>query len=183
MRRWLGLALLLACKKETPATAVAPAPSASTDRTTFDLETPAFLPSAAIPVEFTCDGADKSPELEWIKRPAPPLTKSFTLIVDDPDAPSGTFAHWVHFDIEPPTNTLPAGAKGVGIEGKNDFGKLGWGGPCPPKGPAHRYFFRLVALDVASLHLKEGATRAEVDAAMKGHVLAKAETMGTYQRK
>lgn len=171
-----------ACKKDPPPS---PTPASSATTTTdagprLVLEAP-FEPSQPIPVVHTCDGKDESPEISWTGTPT--AAKTFALIVEDPDAPVGTWVHWVVWDIEVPTNTLPPGTKGVGVEGKNDFGKLGWGGPCPPKGPAHRYFFRLYALDVDKLPLPEGATRAELEAAMKGHVVARGETMGTYARK
>ncbi len=181
MRGWLVAALgccgcLGGCKKEAPP----PPPPPVVDAGPRLALEPPFPPSGPIPALHTCDGDDKSPELSWTG--APTGTRTFALIVEDPDAPVGIWVHWLLWDVEVPTNVLPLAAKGVGVEGKNDFGKLGWGGPCPPKGPAHRYFFRLYALDVDKLPLKEGATRVELEAAMKGHVLAKGETMGTYTR-
>jgi Raf kinase inhibitor-like YbhB/YbcL family protein len=149
------------------------------------LETSAFPPGGDIPVRFTCDGSDDSPALEWTEPPAG--TQSFTLVADDPDAPRGTWVHWVLYDLPararelpeavPPDKELVSGAR----QGRNDFRKIGYGGPCPPPGPAHRYYFRLFALDRA-LGLKSGATRNEIDRAMEGHILARAELMGRYRR-
>lgn len=149
------------------------------------LESRAFRQDGAIPTEFTCDGRDLSPALEWRNPPAG--TRSFTLIVDDPDAPHGTWVHWLLYDL-PPTAShldegvsalreLPSGAR----QGMNDFRRIGYGGPCPPRGSEHRYYFRLFALD-AMLGLRPGAKRPEIEAAMAGHVLARAELMGHYGR-
>ncbi len=150
----------------------------------FHLSIGAFAEGTAIPILQTCEGADVSPGLEWGE--APRETKSFALIVDDPDAPAGTWNHWLLWDIPGSVHALPQGFKPgqLGQSGTNDFGKLGYGGPCPPKGHGpHRYFFKLYALDVATLELKPGARRAEIDAALRGHVLAQAEYMGRYERK
>ena len=144
------------------------------------LSSDAFKNGGDIPSRFTCDGAGTAPALSWSG--APEGTKSFVLIVDDPDAPSGTFVHWVVVDLPASTTslaeggTLPAGAR----TGKNDFGKVGYGGPCPPSG-THRYFFKLYALDTA-LGLNPGATKADLLAAMQGHVLAEGQLMGRYGR-
>jgi Raf kinase inhibitor-like YbhB/YbcL family protein len=121
----------------------------------------------------------------WTDSPAG--TQSLVLIVDDPDAPAGTWVHWVLYDLPPNAHRLdealpPAGdVEGGGRQGTNDFGKSGYGGPCPPPGKPHRYFFKLYALD-SRLNLKAGATKLDVEQAMKGHVLAKAEVMGRYRR-
>jgi len=133
-----------------------------------------------IPAKYCCDGADVSPPLSI--EGAPKETKSLALIVDDPDAPVGTWVHWVVWNIgvgtrEIPENAVPQGA----VEGMNDFRKRKYGGPCPPSG-THRYFFKLYALD-APLPLKPGAAKAQVEEAMKGHVLAQAELIGLYRRK
>lgn len=137
-----------------------------------------------IPSKYTCDGANESPTLEWSG--VPENARSLALIVEDPDAPRGTFVHWLLYGMSPQENGL---ADGVGIDGpeaggarqgQNGFGKTAYGGPCPPSG-AHRYFFRLYALD-ADVKLPAGATRAQLEAAMHGHVLAEAELMGRYQR-
>lgn len=152
----------------------------------FSLESPAFDAGGNIPVRLTCDGEDVSPVLRWDGAPAG--TRSYSLVTEDPDAPGGTFTHWVLYDLPensrelpanlPQENQLPNGAR----QGRNSFGKIGYGGPCPPPGPAHRYFFRLYALD-AKLALAPGATGEALDRAMQGHVLAQAELMGRYKRR
>lgn len=140
-----------------------------------------------IPKKFSCDGEDLSPEIRWDG--APDGTKSFALIVDDPDAPVGTFTHWVIYDMPATRKTLERGigndpALSGGIkQGKNDFGRTGYGGPCPPKGHGrHRYYFTLRALDVETLGLAAGAKKGDVERTMKGHVLGEARMMGVYQR-
>lgn len=148
-----------------------------------------FAAGAAIPREHTCDGPNVSPPLEWASVPAG--TKSLTLIVDDPDAPSGTFTHWILFNLPGDTTRLPrdlavathvADADPVPAEGTNDFSDVGYGGPCPPPGDGpHRYIFRLYALDTV-LGLDSGATKPQVLDAMDGHVIGKADHMGTYER-
>jgi len=151
----------------------------------FSITSTAFPNGGNIPRKFTCDGADASPELSWT---APPSgTQSFALIADDPDAPVGNWTHWVLYDLPagtaslpedvPKSEELPNGAR----QGRNDFRRIGYGGPCPPPGKPHRYFFRLYALN-SKLNLKPGATKADVEKAMEGHVLAKAELMGKYRR-
>ena len=149
------------------------------------LTSTAFKGGAEIPQRHTCEGADRSPALQWTG--APPGTKSFALIADDPDAPVGTWVHWVVYDLPgdatelaeglPTSDTLPGG----GTQGRNDFRKIGYGGPCPPPGKPHRYFFKLYALD-APTKLKPRATKTDVLKAIEGHVLAQAELMGTYRR-
>lgn len=142
----------------------------------------AFKQGATIPVRYTCDGENRAPELSWSG--APPNTRSFALIVDDPDAPGGTFTHWVLFDLPASIAGLPEGAPGIGIAGANDFGNAGYGGPCPPRGGgAHRYMFTLYALDVPSLQLQQGAGRRQVEAAMQGHIVAQGQLMGRYERR
>lgn len=146
----------------------------------------AFADGHAIPAKYTCDGADVSPALTWSNAPA--NTKSFALITDDPDAPAGTWVHWVVYDLPAGTSSLPENvAKSQYIpdnakQGLNDFHRLGYGGPCPPPGKAHRYFFKLYALD-NMVELKPGSTKADLLKAMEGHVLAEGQLMGTYQRK
>jgi Raf kinase inhibitor-like YbhB/YbcL family protein len=146
---------------------------------------PAFSPGTTIPQFHTCDGQDFSPELAWHGVPAG--TRSLALICDDPDAPGGDWVHWVVFNIPPVVERLAGGIDGRaeitpgGRQGRNDFGRLGYGGPCPPPGKPHRYFFRIYALDTA-LDLPPGTTRDELRAAMKGHVLAEGGLMGTYGR-
>jgi Raf kinase inhibitor-like YbhB/YbcL family protein len=152
------------------------------------LRSAAFPGGAAIPARYTCDGSDHSPPLTWSG--APPTTRSFALVCDDPDAPGKTWVHWVLYNLPadltqlpedvPRTDTLddPEGA----LQGMTDFRRVGYGGPCPPPGGPHRYVFRLYALD-APLGLAAGATRAQVDQAMRGHVVAEAQLMGTYERR
>ena len=146
----------------------------------FTLTSPDFGTDEPIPRKLTCDGANHSPKLDWIH--APEGTRSFALIVDDPDAPKGTFTHWVLFDIPADINHIPAG-ESIGISGRNDFQHEGYGGPCPPPNHGeHRYFFKLFALDVESLDLKLGARRSEVEQAMEGHILGQTQLMGRYER-
>jgi Raf kinase inhibitor-like YbhB/YbcL family protein len=144
----------------------------------------AFKEGEMIPKKYTCDDINISPPLEWSL--APEGTKTFALICDDPDAPMGTWVHWVIFNLPAKTNqlsenipskeVLPDGAK----QGKNDFGRVGYGGPCPPAG-IHRYYFKIYALD-DELDLKAGVTKAELLKAMDGHILAEAQLMGRYKR-
>jgi Raf kinase inhibitor-like YbhB/YbcL family protein len=152
----------------------------------FTITSTAFRDGAAIPAKYTCDGVDVSPPLAWSGAPAG--TRSFALIVDDPDAPAGTWVHWVLYNLPADVSELPENiAKvesldlGGARQGRNDFRRPGYGGSCPPPGPAHRYFFKLYALD-ARLELKGGAQKKEVEAAMEGHVLGSAQLMGTYAR-
>jgi hypothetical protein len=134
-----------------------------------------------IPAVYTCDGAHQSPELSWDD--PPPGTKSLALIVDDPDAPSGTFHHWGAYDIPATTRSIPRG-EAVGTQATNDGGKSGYMGPCPPEGHGpHHYHFKLYALDVGKLGLREGAKIPDVEAAAKQHQIAKAELVATYERK
>jgi hypothetical protein len=139
----------------------------------------AFQEGANIPSKFTCDAGDTNPPLQIAGVPAG--AKSLALVVDDPDAPSGLFTHWMVWNISPQTNTVREGAAPTEVHGTNDFGKSGYGGPCPPSG-MHRYYFRIFALD-RQLELPSGAKRSQLDAAMQGHVVAKGELMGRYSRK
>ena len=151
----------------------------------FELRSSAFRQNQAIPKKYTCDSSDVSVPLNW-NDPAHEA-KSFALIADDPDAPRGTWVHWVLYDLPaatrelvegiPAKETLDDGAK----QGKNDFGKIGYGGPCPPPGPAHHYHFKLYALD-KMVGLRSAATKQQILDAMKGHILAQAELIGTYKR-
>ncbi len=150
---------------------------------TFKLTVDGFREGSAIPQKHTCDGENLSPRLAWEE--APQATKSFALIVDDPDAPAGTWTHWILWDLPPETSEVAAGYKpgDAGVTGTNDFGKPGYGGPCPPRGHgAHRYFFKLFALDTPSLDLSEQTRRGELDRALKDQVLAEARYMGRYER-
>jgi Raf kinase inhibitor-like YbhB/YbcL family protein len=149
----------------------------------FKLTVSAFPEGGTIPVLHTCDGADVSPSLEWSGEPG--QTRSFALIMDDPDAPAGTWNHWLLYDIPAPEHNLPQGYKPgrTGVSGKNDFGKEGYGGPCPPRGHGpHRYFFTLYALDIPTLGLPRGARRKDMERAMNRHVLAEARYLGGYGR-
>ncbi len=154
----------------------------------FTLSSPAFADNDAIPKQHTCEGADISPPLSWSG--APPGTRSFALIVDDPDAPDPrapktTWVHWVIHNIPPETRALPEGATARSlpsgaVQGLNDWNRVGYGGPCPPIG-RHRYFHKLYALDTALTGL-ERPTKAQLLGALEGHVLAEARLIGTYQK-
>jgi len=141
----------------------------------------AFKNGQPIPRQYTCDGTDQTPVLRW---GAPPEgTKSFALVIDDPDAPSGTFRHWGVFDIPASTRAI-GGGQSVGTEVNNDFGKLGYGGPCPPKGHGpHHYHFKLFALDVDRLNIAAGAKVLDVANEATKHAIAQGELVGTYERK
>ena len=151
----------------------------------FELRSSAFKKNEVIPRKFTCDGSDVSIPLSWSDPPEG--TKSLALIADDPDAPAGVWVHWVLYDLPsemrkiseavPREVTLEPGGK----QGKNDFGKIGYGGPCPPRGLVHRYFFKMYALDRMT-GLQPRATKKQLIDAMKGHILAEAELVGTYKR-
>ena len=152
------------------------------------IQSPAFADGGPIPRAHTCDGADLSPPLFWHDAPAD--TKSFAMVVDDPDAPAGTWVHWVVYGLPPAVTNLQSGLPAEAEitrpfsakQGTNDFGRLGYGGPCPPPGPAHRYYFRLYALDT-DIKLPPGATKAILLNSIKGHVLDEAEMVGMYGRK
>jgi hypothetical protein len=153
------------------------------------LESPSFKNGGEIPTRHTCEGANTSPELSWSG--APEATKSFALIVDDPDAPDPaaprmTWVHWVLYDIPANVKSLPEHVTSANLpagtrEGTNDWKRTGWGGPCPPIG-RHRYFHKLYALDALLGDLGR-PTRAELEQAMQGHILARVEVMGTYQKR
>jgi Raf kinase inhibitor-like YbhB/YbcL family protein len=151
----------------------------------MNISTPAFSEGQKIPQQFTGDGQNISPSLSWTGAPA--NTKTFALIVDDPDAPMGTWVHWVAYDIPASVHGLTEGEptsaqiREGGTQGKSSFGTVGYGGPAPPPGKPHRYFFKLYALD-SLLGLKPGASKEDLQQAMKGHVLAEAQTMGMYGR-
>ena len=150
----------------------------------FQLFSSAFSDGGWIPELHSCQGADISPSLEWSGAPAE--TRSFALLVEDPDAPAGVWCHWLLYDIGARITALSQGFKpsSLGVSGTNDFGKPGYGGPCPPRGHgAHRYFFRLSALNVETLGLAAGSKRADLLRVLKGHVLAEAQYMGRFERK
>jgi Raf kinase inhibitor-like YbhB/YbcL family protein len=149
------------------------------------VSTPAFAPGGEIPAQYTCKGTDQSPPFAWSGAPA--KTAAFALIMDDPDAPSGTWVHWVVWNVPSSLNSMPQGVPRTerldngAIQGRNSFHKIGYNGPCPPAGATHHYVIRLFALD-GNLDLAPGANRSQLDAAMNGHVLAQAEYMGTFHR-
>jgi Raf kinase inhibitor-like YbhB/YbcL family protein len=152
----------------------------------FQLTSPEFENGGLIPQRFTCDGVNISPLLTWTHPPA--AVQSFALILDDPDAPSGKFVHWLVYNLPPETSGLsdnvpiaPPIMENGAIQGENDFHHVGYNGPCPPRGKIHRYIFHLYALD-AQLTLKPGAKRDALDRMVSGHILATAEVMGRYQR-
>ena len=149
--------------------------------TKLNLSSDAFKNGQPIPRQYTCDGADQTPVVRW---GAPPEgTKSFALVIDDPDAPSGTFRHWGVFDIPASARSIGDG-KHVGTEVTNDFGKSGYGGPCPPPGHgAHHYHFKLFALDTEKLGLSPDAKVVDVENAARRHAIAEGEIIGTYERK
>jgi Raf kinase inhibitor-like YbhB/YbcL family protein len=145
----------------------------------FALESTAFGHAQPIPSRYTCDGEDLSPALRWAD--VPEEARSLALVVDDPDAPSAVFTHWVGWGLDPGTGGLGEG-EAAPSEGRNDFGTVGYRGPCPPPGHGrHRYVFRLYALD-RDLELESGAGKADLEQAIEGHVLTTAELVGTYER-
>lgn len=151
----------------------------------FTLTSSAFSSGGEIPQQYTCKGADSSPALEWSGAPA--KTASFALIMDDPDAPAGTWVHWVLWNLPASAHSLPGGLPkreqldDGARQGHNSFKKIGYNGPCPPGGATHHYYFRLYALDT-NVGLGGKASRNDLDMAMKGHVLAQTEYMGTFHR-
>ncbi len=152
---------------------------------TLSISSPAFQDGERIPAKYTCQSQDISPPLKWNR--VPDETQSLALILDDPDAPSGVFTHWVIFNLPPDSRELPEAVPAASqlpssaLQGKNDFGKIGYGGPCPPPGYPHRYRFTLYALD-RQLDLKAGSSKKQVLNAMEGHILAQGQLTGTYQR-
>jgi hypothetical protein len=162
----------------------APAPQGEPGMT-IQITSAAFTEGEPIPKKYTCDAEDVSPPLAWSGVPAG--ARSLALIADDPDAPVGTWVHWVIYDLPPSLSGLMEGiaktptVEGGGAQGNNDFRKVGYGGPCPPRGKPHRYFFKLYALDIP-LGLQPGASKADVEKAMRGHILAQGQLIGTYSR-
>ena len=146
----------------------------------ISITSPAFQSGGDIPAKFTCNGTNVSPELKI--KDVPNEAKSLVLIVDDPDAPRGLFTHWLAWNIDPKTTQIPeTSAPSGAVQGTNDFGKRNYGGPCPPSG-THRYFFKIFALDT-KLNLKPSARRAELDAAVRGHIVGQGELMARYSHK
>ena len=149
--------------------------------TTITLSSDGFKNGQPIPTDYTCDGSDKTPLLHWSD--APEATKSFALVIDDPDAPSGTFRHWGVFNIPSQARSIGGGER-IGTEVTNDFGTQGYKGPCPPKGHGiHHYHVKLFALDVEKLDLPAGAKVVDVENAARKHAIAEGEIIGTYERK
>lgn len=152
---------------------------------TMTMTSEAFTEGQPIPAQYTGDGKDISVPLKWAN--PPPETQTFALICEDPDAPRGTWTHWVLYNLPAQTRELPEGVPAErtladsAVQGKNDFGNIGYGGPAPPRGHPHRYFFKLYALD-KKLDLRPGATRSQVLSAAAGHVLAESHLMGSYKR-
>lgn len=142
------------------------------------IESPGFENEGHIPSKYTCDGLNVSPRLEFAD--IPPGTVSMALVMDDPDAPMGTFDHWVVWNIPPQTRVVEEGKEPEGVQGRTGFRREGYGGPCPPRG-VHRYYLKLYALDVR-LDLKRGSSKRELERAMEGHILAQAVLMGRYAR-
>jgi len=171
------------CNKQT--NSEQPEPKEGSNMATLQLTSTAFNEGELIPSKYTCDGKDISPPLQWSG--IPQNTKSLALICDDPDAPSGTWVHWVAYYIPPTVSELPEGVPtkettSDGLkQGTNDFKKIGYGGPCPPSG-THRYYFKLYALDT-ELQLSSKAKKSDIEKAMKGHILATGQLMGKYKRK
>jgi len=151
----------------------------------ISISSDAFKAGTSLPVEYTCDGEDHSPALLWDTVPAG--TRSIALIVDDPDAPGKTFVHWVIYNIPANSTGLPAAMpkdsslNDGSLQGKNDFSRIGYNGPCPPPGKPHRYFFKVYAIDTV-LDLESGATKSQLEVAMSGHILAQGEMIGKYGR-
>ena len=149
--------------------------------TKLELTSDGFANGQPIPTQFTCDGAGETPTLRWSEPPAG--TKSLALVIDDPDAPSGTFRHWGVFDIPASARSIGGGQR-VGTEVNNDFGKPGYGGPCPPPGHGvHHYHFKLFALDTDRLDLSATAKVKDVEQAARQHAIGEGELVGTYERK
>jgi Raf kinase inhibitor-like YbhB/YbcL family protein len=147
----------------------------------FEITVSGFANGGNIPQRHTCEGEDVSPAIRW--QGAPDAAQGLVLIVDDPDAPVGTWNHWLLYDIPATTQALAEGGS-AGQSGTNDFGRTGYGGPCPPPGHGpHRYFFKIFALNTASLGLPAGASRADLDQAMRGKILGEAQYMGRYERR
>lgn len=149
------------------------------------LTSSAFKPDERIPTKYTCDGDDVSPPLSW--QGTPPEAQSLVLIFDDPDAPNGMFSHWVLYNLPADMTSLPEAyptsdePSSGGTQGRNDFGSMGYGGPCPPQGSEHRYYFRLYALN-RQLDIPAGATRAQILDRIQPHIIDRTELSGTYSR-
>jgi hypothetical protein len=175
----IGFILALASGCQTSESPQAEALTEGETTMTLAITSLAFREGETIPVEYTCNGQNISPPLAWSG--LPPDTQTLALIADDPDAPAGTWVHWVVYNLPGSTAELPAGVQNPGVDGMNSSRKTGYSGPCPPAGKAHRYFFKLYALDT-TLVLEPGANKAELEKAIRGHVLAEGQLMGTFSR-
>jgi len=172
-----SLALIVACHDE----ASSPSPPKGVAVATVDVSSAAFASGGPIAVGNTCDGSNQSPQVGWSAMPD--KVQSIAIVFDDPDAPSGKFTHWMVWNVTKDTRQIGAGGNGGlggGVAGTNDFGDVGYGGPCPPKGALHHYHLRVYGLDT-KLTLRVQAKRGELDSALAGHVLAQGETVGTFQ--
>lgn len=179
----LALAALASCSASNHASDEANGGAAVENATLskLTLTSEAFKDGQTIPAQFTCDGANQSPSLRWGEPPA--STKSFALVIDDPDAPTGTFRHWGVFDIPASARSIGGGQR-AGTEVNNDFGKPGYDGPCPPKGHGpHHYHFKLFALDTDRLGLSADAKVADIENAARQHAVAEGQLIGTYERR
>jgi Raf kinase inhibitor-like YbhB/YbcL family protein len=170
---FLFMFMLAGCKNQTGNDSVGDAADMSIQVTSI------FNDGEKIPQVYTCDGGNISPPLSWSGVPS--NTASLALIMDDPDAPAGTWVHWVLYNLQPDLTGIEQGKSGGGTQGINDFKRLGYGGPCPPKGTTHRYFIKVYALDTM-LDLKSGATKAELESLMRGHIMAQGQLVGKYGR-
>jgi Raf kinase inhibitor-like YbhB/YbcL family protein len=174
------LAILSGCQEKPPEQ-----PAQEETGVKIQIESDAFEAEGTIPQQYTCDGDDLSPPLTWSEPPVG--TQSLALVCADPDAPAGTWDHWVLFNIPAGVRSLPEGisadpvVEGLGAHGSNGWGRLDYGGPCPPAGAAHHYLFQLYALDT-NLDLDPGASRKDVEKGMKGHILAEGQLVGEYGR-
>ena len=170
----ISLVIFSACKSDQAVPA-----SEGEINMSIQITSSAFQEGDTIPHIYTCDDRNVSPPLSWTGVPQGSI--SLVLIMDDPDAPSGTFDHWILFNLSPIIKGLSQDNHNVGVEGKNSFGRVGYGGPCPPRGSNHRYYLRLYALDTEVV-LKAGASKAQVERAMQGHILAQGQLMARYGR-
>jgi len=181
----VAICLFVSCANRSPAPAQQTTSTpVNENKSGIKLTSKAFNEGQAIPRGYTCDGANVSPPLEWTG--VPKSAKTLAIVADDPDAPAGTWVHWVLYNLPsdvigmventPPIETLSGG----GMQGTNDFQKIGYGGPCPPRG-SHRYFFKIYALD-SELPLKPGASKVDLEPAMEGHIISQGQLIGTYRR-
>ncbi len=178
LRALVLLGVLVGCRDQSVSP---PGPAAGVVVSSVSVTSSAFSSGGTISTDNTCDGADQSPELGWTAMPD--KAKTVAIVVDDPDAPQGTFTHWILWNVKEGTRSLGANGNGGlagGISGTNDFGKAGYSGPCPPKGKLHHYHFRVYGLDTV-LSLKAADKRADLDKAMNGHVVAQGELVATFE--